>query len=135
MKCVGEPEVDFEKVTKTAIQNPVQLTAALARAATHGCTANAKTLEVPRVFAKYMSDEGFDSPLRNTGKTIELVQGDAESDASSEACDGGDVRLADGDADLAVIDEAWPMLSADAQRAMVEFVRLEVGTVIPLQIE
>jgi len=49
-------EVDFAK----AMQNPVQFSSALARTAPHDCTGNAKTLEVPRILAKKVGDEGLE---------------------------------------------------------------------------
>ena len=54
---------------------------------------------------------------------------DDEGGAQSGARVDGDVILADDDAGLAVIVEAWPMLSGDARRAMVEFVERELGAV------
>ena len=54
---------------------------------------------------------------------------DDEGGAQSGARVDGDVILADDDAGLAVIVEAWPKLSGDARRAMVEFVERELGAV------
>lgn len=55
----------FEKASKSAVQDPVQFTAALARTAPLDCTANAKTLGFPRVFTKKVGDTGFE-PVTST---------------------------------------------------------------------
>lgn len=72
-----------------------------------------------------MGDTGFDSPLDFTGKNADQGRGDAESDASSDV----GLIVDDDDAGWAAIKTTWPMLSADARRAIVEFVDRELGTV------
>ena len=52
----------FEKASKSPVRNPVQFTAALARTAPQDCTANAKTLEAPRVLVKKLGDGGLEPP-------------------------------------------------------------------------
>lgn len=74
-----------------------------------------------------MGDEGLEPSHDFTGKAADRGGGDAESDASSEVIGDGNVILADDDAGLAAIVEAWPKLSADARRAVLEFVEREVG--------
>ena len=56
--------------------------------------------------------------------------GDEQSGAHSGARNDVGLILADDDAGLAAIVEAWPMLSADARRAVLEFVEREVGAVV-----
>lgn len=97
------------------------------RIAPHGVTENAKTLEYPRVLAKKVGDEGLEPPHDFGGKNVDRVRGDAESDASAEAMDGD--KILD-DAGLAAIVEAWPMLSTDARRVMLELVDTELGAVV-----
>ena len=53
---------------------------------------------------------------------------DGKSGAQNGARSDAGVILADDDAGLAAIVEAWPMLSADARRAMVAFVDRELGS-------
>ncbi len=72
-----------------------------------------------------MGDEGLEPPHVFGGKNADRARGDAESDASAEAMDGD--KILD-DAGLAAIVEAWPMLSADARRAVLEFVDRELGS-------
>ena len=100
----------------------MQLASALPHKALHGCAANAKTPGNPRVLALNVGDTGFDSPHDSSGKNADRERCDAESDASAEAC-------GDDDAGLALIVKAWPKLSADARRAMLEFVDRELGAV------
>ena len=97
---------------------------------THAITTNAKALGHPRAFVWKMGDEGLEPSHDFTGKAADRGGGDAESDASSEVMGDGNVILADDDAGLAVIVEAWPMLSADARRAVLEFVDREVGAAV-----
>ena len=75
-----------------------------------------------------MGDTGFDSPLNFTRETANRQQSDAESDAAGEAC-GGEVLFGNVEADLATIAEAWPMLSADARRALLDIVERELCAV------
>ena len=73
-----------------------------------------------------VGDTGFDSPHDLTGKDTDRGRGDAESDASSDA----GVILADDDAGWSAIVAAWPMLSADARREMLEFIDRELGAAV-----
>lgn len=91
--------------------------------------ANAKTLEYPRVLAKNVGDEGLEPSHDFVGKHADRVRGDAESDASSEGRDG-DLLVFDDDAGWTAIKAAWPKLSADAQRAIVEFVDRELDVAV-----
>lgn len=63
-------------------------------------------------------------PYETTGKATFDGEGGAHSGARVDA----GVILADDDAGLAVIVEAWPKLSADARRAMLGFVDRELGS-------
>lgn len=56
------------------------------------------------------------------------MESEWQSGAHSGARHDAGVILADDDAGLAAIVEAWPKLSADAQRAMVAFVDRELGS-------
>ena len=109
---------------------PTHATPDCGRFETHRVTTNARTLGNPRVLVLYVGDTGFDSPHDFTGKNADRVKCDAESDASSEARGDGDLLLADDDAGLASIVEAWPMLTVDARQAMVAFVERQVGAVV-----
>lgn len=81
-----------------------------------------------------MGDEGLeplDSKIIVTRQDgIELRQteqtADWQSGAHSGARSDADTILADDDAGLAAIVEAWPMLSADARRAVLGFVDREL---------
>lgn len=66
-----------------------------------------------------MGDTGFDSPSNSAEKAGAAHQGGARDDAS--------LNLADDNAGLATIMAAWPMLSADARRAVLGFVDRELG--------
>ncbi len=80
---------------------------------------NAMTSRNSRGLADQMGDTGFDSPHDSSGK----VEGRNKSGAHSGARGDANAILADDDAGLALIVEAWPMLSADVRREMLDLVR------------
>lgn len=59
-------------------------------------------------------------------ETTENVGGEGKSGAHSGARDDAATIIADDDAGLAMIVAAWPMLSADARRAVLGFVDREL---------
>ena len=71
-----------------------------------------------------MGDEGLEPPHDSSDKMAIRQQSGAQNGVRSDA----GVILADDDAGLAAIVEAWPMLSTDARRAMLEFVDRELGS-------
>ena len=79
-----------------------------------------------------LGDEGLEPTHEFTVKAVDRERGDAESDASAEVGSDGDLMLADVFG-LAVSVEAWPMwpkLSADAQRAVLEFRNWALGAAV-----
>ena len=96
------------------MRNPVQVTAVLARSAPHDCTANAKTLEFPRVLAEKLGDTGFDSSSNSAGNHANQSHDGAHSGAR------GDVT----DAQLARLIEVWPALSDDVKAEILALVGL-----------
>lgn len=68
-----------------------------------------------------VGDEGLEPLQQSNGNTTERVRSDVKSDASGDVLD---------DTGWAAIVEAWPMLSMEAQRAMVEFVERQLGVVV-----
>lgn len=97
----------------------------------HQATENAKTLGKPRVLQAKVGDTGFDSPGDFTGNSAEPHQSAVKSAAVVSGSDllavddGG--NFDDHSAGVAAIVEAWPTLSPDARRAMVEFVERQLG--------
>lgn len=79
-----------------------------------------------------MGDEGLEPSHSLTGDSA--VRNQSDSECASEISgnhllavnDGG--NFDDHDAGLAAIVEAWPKLSEDAQRALVEFVERQLDT-------
>ena len=65
-------------------------------------------------------------PYETTGKAAF----DGEGGAHSGARDDADAILADDDAGLALIVEAWPMLSADVRRKMLDLVERDLPAIV-----
>ncbi len=68
-----------------------------------------------------MGDEGLEPLQQSNEKTAERVRSDVKSDASGNVFD---------DTGWSTIVEAWPNLSMEAQRAMLEFVERQLGVVV-----
>lgn len=78
-----------------------------------------------------LGHEGLEPPHGSSGEVATRLHSGAHSGARS----GTGVILVDDDAGWAAIVEAWPKLSADAQRVIVEFVDRELGVVDGVRIE
>ena len=73
-----------------------------------------------------MGDTGFDSTHDSSGNVGVGWKSGAHSGARGDA----DAILADDDAGLALIVEAWPMLSADVRREMLDLVERDLPAIV-----